>query len=238
MINIKRLFCVSVLLSCFLFSDYVNGQKINKFDKNKKRTGVWKKYYPNKRIRYEGKFKNGKEVGVFKFYDITTSKHPVIIKTFFEANDSVFVQFYTIKGKLQSEGVLDGKKRIGSWQYYFPNGELMSEESYKEGKLDGELLNYYPNGQVTEYTIYKNGKKHGISRKYSSKGILIEELEYKYGKPNGVAKYYELNGKLRETGVYKDGKRIGNWEYYLDGELATEDQKKKKKSTYTRKKEN
>ncbi len=238
MLNIKRLFFVFAFFACFFTNEEIKAQKINKFDKNKKRTGLWKKYYPNKRIRYEGNFKNGKEIGVFKFYDITSSDNPVVLKTFFETNDSVYVQFFTIKGRLQSEGVLFDKKRVGGWQYYFANGELMSEENYKNGSLDGELLNYYPDGQVTEFSNYKNGLKHGISRKYSSKGILIEEVEFKNGKPNGLAKYFELNGNLKETGKYKNGKRDGKWEYYLEGEKASEDDKKKKKSTYTRKKGN
>ena len=94
MINIKRLFFVLAFFACFFTSKNANAQKTNQFNKNKKRTGVWKKYYPNKRIRYVGEFKNGKEVGVFKFYDISTSSHPVIIKTFSKESDSVFVQFY------------------------------------------------------------------------------------------------------------------------------------------------
>ena len=36
----------------------MKAQKINQFDKNKKRTGIWKKYYSNKRIRYVGRFLN------------------------------------------------------------------------------------------------------------------------------------------------------------------------------------
>lgn len=237
MINIKRLIFVFAFFACFFTSEDINAQKTNQFNENKKRTGVWKKYHPNKRIRYVGTFKNGREVGVFKFYDISTSSHPVIIKTFFETNDSVSVEFFTLKGKLESKGFLIGKKRVGAWSYYFPSGELMSKENYIEGKLEGELINYYPNGKVTELSNYKNGLLNGVSKKYSSKGILIEEATYQNGIQNGVAKYFELNGKLKETGVYKDGKRVGKWEYYMDGEVATEADKKKK-SSYTRKKEN
>ncbi|WP_232455938.1 toxin-antitoxin system YwqK family antitoxin [Polaribacter sp. SA4-10] len=207
----------------------MNSQTVNKFDGNKKRTGVWKKYYPNKRIRYVGQFKDGNEVGVFKFYDITNSDHPVIIKSFSESSDSVFVQFYTISGTLQTEGFLDDRKRIGNWKYFYPDGTLLSEENYENGKLHGEQLNYYPKGQVTEFAVYKNGLLHGITSKYSSKGILIEEVDYKNGKPNGIAKYFELNGNLKETGVYKDGKRVGEWNYYLDGEIASEEELKKNK---------
>jgi len=239
MINIKRLFFVLAFFACFFTSSTIKAQKINRFDTNNKRTGVWKKYYSNKKIRYVGKFEKGKEVGVFKFYHITSSDHPVIIKTFFKDSDSLFVQFYTIAGKIETEGVLKGRERVGSWKYFYPNGDLMSEENYKKGKLDGEQLIYYPDGKVTESAIYKNGLKEGVISKYSSKGILIEEIAYKEGTPNGLAKYFELKGGLKETGYYNNGKRVGTWQYYMDGEIATEDElKKKKKSTYTKKKDN
>lgn len=237
MINIKRLTFIFAFLACFFISETTCAQKINQFDENKKRTGVWKKYYPNKRIRYTGQFENGKEVGVFKFYDITTSEHPTIIKTFFDGSDSLFVQFYTLSGKIETEGVLNGRKRVGNWKYFYPDGTLMSEENYKNGKLEGEQLVYYPDGRVTEFSIYKNGLLDGIASKYSSKGVLIEEVTYKEGKPNGLAKYFELNGDLKETGHYKDGKRIGKWEYYMDGEIANE-KDIKKKNTFTKKKGN
>ncbi len=232
MINIKRLIFVSSIFACLFMGGIASAQKINQFDKNKKRTGVWKKYYPNKRIRYQGQFKDGKEIGIFKFYDITTSGFPVITKKYSEFNDSVFVQFFTLKGKLQSKGMMIKKKRVGIWKYYFSNGKLLSEENYIDGILHGELLNYYPNGKVTEHTQYKNGLKHGVSKKYSDSGILIEEVMYENGKPNGLAKYFELSGNLKEKGMYKNGKRAGKWEFYLDGELATEKEKKEKKSKY------
>ena len=88
-----------------------------------------------------------------------------------------------------------------------------------------------------EISFYKNGLLDGVSKKFSSKGVLIEEVTYKNGKPNGLAKYFELNGNLKESGQYKDGKRVGKWEYYMDGEIATDEEIKKKKK-YQKKKEN
>ncbi|QOD61176.1 toxin-antitoxin system YwqK family antitoxin [Polaribacter haliotis] len=230
MINIKRLFFVLAFFACFFISENVKAQKINQFNENKQRTGVWKKYYPNKRIRYTGQFEEGKEVGVFKFYDITNSDHPTIIKTFFYDSDSLFVQFYTLKGSIKTEGILNKRARVGNWKYFYPDGTIMAEENYnKNGEFHGEQLVYYPDGQVTEFSVYENGKLHGTTSKYASNGNLIEEVEYKNGKENGLAQYFELNGKLKEKGVYKDGKRVGKWEYYLDGEIAPEEDKKKKK---------
>ena len=64
MINIKRLIFISLFFSVFFGNNIVFAQKTNQFDANKKRTGVWKKYYKNKRIRYSGEFKDGKEIGI------------------------------------------------------------------------------------------------------------------------------------------------------------------------------
>jgi antitoxin component YwqK of YwqJK toxin-antitoxin module len=229
MILTKRLFLVFTFFACYLTIEDCNAQKTNQFNANNKRTGVWKKYHPNKRIRYTGKFENGKEIGVFKFYDMTTSKTPVIIKTFFKDSDSLFVKFYTVKGTIKSEGALKGRKRVGNWKYFHANGALLSEENYKNGELHGAQLVYYVKGQITESSQYKNGFLEGVSRKFSSKGILIEEITYKNGIPNGLAKFFELNGDLKETGVYKDGERDGNWKYYLEGEIASEAARKKSK---------
>lgn len=235
MINIKRLFFVFAFFACFFISEEFTAQEINQFDKNNKRTGIWKKYHSNKRIRYTGEFKNGKEIGVFKFYDITSSKFPITIKSFSKNSDSVFVQFYRLNSKIKSEGFLIGRKRAGNWKYFYVDGKLMSEENYKDGKLHGKQTIYYTNGKITESSFYNNGLKEGVTSKYSIKGILIEEITYNNGKPNGVAKYFELNGNLKETGSYKNGKRVGKWEYFMDGEIATEEEKKNK-NKFTKKK--
>ena len=229
MLNVKRLLFVSVIFTFFFSSNKINAQKINQFNENKQRIGTWIKHYPNDKIRYSGQFEDGKEIGVFKFYDISSSDYPVIIKTYSKNKDEVLVQFYTLKGTLQSKGSFLDKDRIGDWVYFFTDGKIMSEEVYKQGKLEGKLVNYYPNGKETEITFYKDGLKDELSQKYSSDGILIEEITFKKGKQNGPAKYFELNGNLKEAGSYKDGKRVGEWEYYLDGEVSTEKELKKKK---------
>jgi antitoxin component YwqK of YwqJK toxin-antitoxin module len=226
MLKIKSLVFVCCFVVSFFSTTEVNGQRINQFNKNKKRTGVWKKYYKNKRIRYIGRFKNGKEVGTFKYYDIRTSKFPTAIKKFEPKNDSAYVKFFTLSGKLRSKGWMILRNRVGKWTYYFPNGKLFSEEFYENGKLEGVVKNYYKNGKVLEETSYQNGMKNGASKKYSDSGVLIEEVTFKDNVLNGEAKYYELNGNLREKGMYRGGKRYGKWEFYLDGEIINEKKKK------------
>ncbi len=223
MINIKRLFFVSLFFLCFLNIPSVYAQRYNQFDKNKKRTGVWKKYYPNKRIRYIGTFKDGKEIGTFKFYSMSFSRHPEAIKVFHKDSDSVTVKYFYDNAKLKGKGMLFGRKKVGKWVYYYKRGGLFSEENYVDGKLSGKVIVYFKsNGKITEEAEYKDGLLNGHVKNYSDKGILLEDVIYKNGKANGLAKYYELNGNLKEKGLYKDGIRIGKWEFYLDGEAVDE----------------
>lgn len=234
MINIKRLFILQLLFFFFLSANSIaqKTQKINQVDEKGRKTGVWKKYYNNRKIRYQGQFKEGKEVGTFKFYSRASSYHPVIIKNYSSVSDSASVQFFNIDGNLKSNGYMIGKNREGKWEYFFSNGKKLSEEFYANGKLDGVLKNYYNNGKLTEETYYKNGLKNGISKKYTENGILIEETTYVDGKVNGPAKYFDLKGNIKETGSYKDGKKIGKWNFYMDGEIVT----KKKRNTHSVKK--
>ena len=229
MINIKRLFFVALFFSCFLCVSTLEAQRYNQFDKNKKRTGVWKKYYPNKRIKYIGTFKDGKEVGTFKFYSMSFTRIPEAIKMFHKNSDSVTVTYFYDKGKLKGKGMLYGRKKVGKWIYYYKKGPVFSEEFYVDGKLSGKSIVYFKsNGKVAEEATYKNGVLHGHSKNFSDKGVLIEDVIYKNGKANGLARYFELSGGLKERGVYKNGIRVGKWEFYLDGEIV--DAKKKKES--------
>lgn len=236
MLRRKNLFLGLLFLICFIFSNAINAQKINQFNANNERTGVWRKYHSNKKIRYEGKFKNGKEIGVFKFYHITTSKHPIVIKEYYKNSDSLHVKFFTTRGELQSEGMMVNRNRVGKWLYFFPDGVVLSEENYKDGKLEGESITYYHSKKIAESTFFKNGLKSGVNKKFSDDGTLIEEVNFKNGKENGLAKNFDLKGDLLEKGTYKDGKRVGNWEFYINGEIATEKEKKALRESY--KKEN
>jgi antitoxin component YwqK of YwqJK toxin-antitoxin module len=227
MINIKRLFFVCLLFSCFLFSNSIKAQNYNKFDENKKRTGTWKKYYPNKRLRYIGKFENGKEVGLFKFYSMTSSLYLEATKTFHKDSDSVSVKYFHENGKKRGNGMLFGRDKVGKWIYYYKEGTVFSEEFYIEGKLSGNVIIYFKsNGKIAEQSEYKDGLLHGSTKNYSDQGVLIEDVLFQNGKANGLASYYELSGSLKERGNYKDGKRIGKWEFYLDGEIVDDKQKK------------
>ncbi|MGB5264007.1 MAG: toxin-antitoxin system YwqK family antitoxin, partial [Lutimonas sp.] len=157
------------LLIVFLIIHPVFSQgEVNQLNKNGEREGVWEKYYDNNRLRYRGTFKNGREVGTFKYYSAASSDHPVIIKEFDANSDLADVKFYTEAGVLESEGQMKGKDRVGKWIFYHTDGKsVMSEENYVNGKLDGTYKTYFQDGSPTEIANYKNGLLDGNYKKYA-----------------------------------------------------------------------
>lgn len=200
--------------------------KINQFDADGNRHGVWKKYFSNDRVRYTGNFNHGKEIGVFKYYSASNSDNPIIIKKYHKNDDFADVQFLTTKGVLESEGKMKGKNREGKWLFYHPDGKsVMSEENYIDGKLHGVYKTFYLTGEPTEISFYKDGLKDGNYKKYSIKGFLYQDFNYKRGKLNGMAIYYSRKtGDLIKKGPFKNDQRVGTWENYVDGELVSTEQ--------------
>lgn len=217
----KKLYHTSLLFFLILLVSGISmaQEKINQLDAQGRRTGIWKKYYDNKNIRYEGQFMAGKEIGVFNYYGEFNSKHPNIVKTFSKGSDSAKVNFFYDDGTLQSEGSMSGINRFGKWIYYNTDGKtIVSEENYENGLLNDISTTYFSAGKKAQTATYKNGELHGDLLRYSSEGILLDDLHYENGKLHGLAKYYDVAGKLVRKGIYENDQKVGNWEYFENGE--------------------
>ncbi len=199
--------------------------EINQMDAEGKRDGLWKKKYPGtKQVRYEGTFKHGKEVGTFKFYCEDCKKQPSVVKEFKTGNSISEVKYYTPKGKLVSEGKMDGRNRIGEWLYYPKKySTVMTKEFYKNGKLDGKKFTYYPNGKVTEEINYSKGIKEGENNHYSPEEVLLKKMTYRNDLLVGEVFHYDASGSLMIEGFYKEGRKNGLWKYYKHGKLILEE---------------
>lgn len=186
---------IRLVIFVFIFSSTLNAQtKVNEFNAEGKRIGVWEKYYDNGSLRYKGQFENGKEVGVFKFYNEDAPEHPIIIKEFIAHSTIAKVMFYLKDGTLQSTGELVGKNRVGKWIFYYENGIKSSEENYVKGQLSGPYKLFYENGVLAEFTHFEEGEREG------------------------KASYYNLKGALLGSGAFSNDEKIGEWEYFEEGD--------------------
>ena len=226
-----------LLLFIFVFGTGFS-QEINQFDKEGKRHGKWKKFFKGtKKIRYEGQFEHGKEVGVFKFYHKEPKgNHPSLIKTFKINSDVADVKYYTSTGVLISKGQLKEKGRVGKWTVYHKDSKIIAEvEFYENGKLQGEKTSYYKDGKVLQVENYNNGQLNGKKQIFDHEGRLIKDLNYTNGKIDGYFAEYE-DGKKILTGKYQMGKPRGVWKYYKNGKLLeTKDYTKTNNPKYKKK---
>lgn len=214
----------NVILLFFLTFSVIAQEKINQFDAQGNRHGLWKGTHKESgRARYEGAFNHGKEIGVFKYFDDTKAGTLIATRDFSKGDGSCYAVFFDQKGYTVSEGRLLNKIPEGQWKYYhFESKSIMNIEFYKKGTLDGNKKVFYPNGTIAEETNYKLGVKNGLAKTFSDKGKLIDEHVYKNGQFNGLASYYDGNGNKLYEGTYKEGKRVGIWKFYDNNKVINE----------------
>lgn len=224
-IDMKKLSLIFFFGIILLCTNAFPQSEINQMDAQGQRHGLWQKTYPgSKQLRYEGTFEHGKEVGEFKFYCAECKDKPSVVKDFSSKDDIANVKYFTIKGKLVSEGKMKAKDRIGEWLYYHEKTKaVMTSENYENGMLHGKVVTYYPNGKITEESNYKKGIKEGENNYYSPDGVLLKKLFYKDDELQGEAFYYDGYGNVIIEGFYKNGKKHGLWKYYKDGKVTLEE---------------
>ena len=196
-------------------------QDFNKLDSDGKKQGLWKGFYEqSKRLRYEGTFDHGKEVGLFKFFDDTKAGTVIATRAFNTNDNSCFTIFYNQKNNKVSEGKVVNKQFEGEWKYYHENSpKIMTTEFYVNGKLNGVRKVYYLSGKIAEETPYVDGLKHGNYKKYTETDIILEETIYKNGEYDGPAIFRDSNNQIAGQGLFKNGKKVGMWKILEKGKL-------------------
>ena len=214
---------VFIFVLCFSAGNLF-AQEINQKDANGLRQGVWKKKYPrSSQLRYEGQFKDNKEIGTFKFYCENCGTQPFCVKEF-TGDGMSLVSYFTKEGALVSKGKMKEKKRVGEWLTYHENSDtVMTREFFSDGKLTDTKTVYTASGEVVETTSYVDGKKEGLSNYYAPRGILLKKVTYKNDLLHGPAVYYSAKGRITMEGNYKEGVNHGIWKYYKEGRFLFEE---------------
>ena len=199
--------------------------EVNKFDANGKKVGLWKGVFEDtKRPRYEGTFDQGKEVGLFKFFDNTKASNLIATREFNTVDNSAYTIFYDVNKNKISEGKVLNKLYEGLWIYYHKSSKvIMTSENYKNGKLDGTKTIHFKSGKVAEISNYKNGILDGIYIKNDESGVALEESFYVNGELNGITIYRAPDGLVVAKGKFRKGLKVGIWQFFENGKLESED---------------
>ncbi len=213
-----------LLLAALLFTVAAVAQDFNKTDRKGRRQGNWRDYYANGQLRYEGKFKNDKCKGTFRYYDEQGKLKAT--NEFDKSGEKALNKTYAPNGRVVATGYYQNQKKEGEWKYFDAySGQLLMVEDNKDGKVDGWSRLYNPNnGKLAEETQFVNGKPQGQCKKYSDTGVLVMECQYRNGLLDGPAKTYYASGALKEEGQYTKGEKSGVWKTYNeDGDVILEE---------------
>ena len=196
----------------------------NKLDEKGLKHGVWRGFFEeSKRLRYQGTFDHGKEIGTFNYFDDTKEASLIGVRVFEPNDNSVYTTFFDQKKNIVSEGKSVNKLKEENWKYYHEaSKEIMTLEIYKLGKLEGIRTVYYKTGKIAEETNYKNGIKTGVYKKLTETGIELELANYKNNEYDGLATYKDPENNIVSQGNFKNGKKAGIWKFYKSGKFDSQ----------------
>jgi antitoxin component YwqK of YwqJK toxin-antitoxin module len=226
---------------------YKNGfiyasEKINRFNSEGRKTGVWRELYPTGVTKEEGNWTNGLKNGIFKLYkkngDLDRlEKYEDGIKI--EGDEQTMIlevrqQFYE-SGNVKERGSYKEGKKQGTFRFYDENGNetgaalYVEDQKIGEGKIDstgqrqGDWKLYYPSGELRAQGAYVNGLKEGDWMFFFSNGKQEQKGAYKVDLPVGAWKWYYTSGALHRDELYRKGKEDGRAiEYDSTGKVINE----------------
>ncbi len=124
---------------------------------NNKRTGLWKRYWPNGNVMSEINYVMGRPRGEYKTY------YP--------------------SGKVEEHGHWDLDRNTGGFKRFHPNGKPAQEFTFNAyGQRDGEQRYYHENGQLAVKVNIVEGKEEGKLLRYDPDGKVIHEAEFENGR--------------------------------------------------------
>lgn len=160
-----------------------------------KRSGEWKDYYPDGKLRATGNYIDNLRSGKWTFY-----YH---------------------NGRIEQQGEYIKGKENGIWTWYYDNGNIWREESYFNGKEDGVMMEYSENQKLITKGDWVDGEREG--EWYYRVGDHIEVGNYITGLKDGKWKYFYNDSTLKYEGNYYQGSADGNHKlYYENGNIKEE----------------
>jgi len=194
-------------------------QRINRFDKTNKKTGIWIEFFDKYQTKKETQFENDLKNGFQKEYD--------------NKGNLIKIEKY-INGILQINA--EELKRPEIVKEYYSNRKIKRQGAYIDGKSVGMHILFDSTGTLKKGTIYENGikisegivdsnnLKQGVWKEYYVTGELKSEGEYEDNIKVKSWNYFFANGKLEQKGNYVKGKPNSTWRWYFEtGNLLREE---------------
>lgn len=160
-------------------------EKLNRFDSQGKKAGLWQEYHDNGKVKEEGIWFDGKKNGLFKVFD--------------RKGELIRFDRY-VDGEMVSDNEAGFLPEVR--KEFHESGELKLVGTYRDDSKQGVFREYDLQGNIISSVIYENNEKTG-------EGIVDA-----VGMKQGQWILYFPGGEIRAKGRYIDGKREGEWAYF------------------------
>jgi antitoxin component YwqK of YwqJK toxin-antitoxin module len=188
---------------------------------------VFKAYFDDGGVRYEGGYINGMPMGThYKFHQSRRCDTILVyidsleknVKQFSCYNISVADSAFNFQdGYLIEKGPVDSlRRRQKEWIEYNITGEFRSKGTYVDDKRVGSWEFFYPNQKTEQKGKYdKKGRLQGPWIWYYNNGNVLMKENYQNDKLQDGYEEYTEDGKLITKGEYLDGEKEGPWFYQI-----------------------
>jgi antitoxin component YwqK of YwqJK toxin-antitoxin module len=187
---------------------------------------IFKQYYDDGTLKYEGPYADGYPVGTHYHYRQKFQCDSLL----FRRDDSTEIWIHKWicrnvpvpdsaitynEGTVIERGPVDSiRQKTGIWIEFHNTGEFRAKGLCAAGNRIGEWIFYYPNGKVEQKGLYdKKGRPKGIWKWYYENEALMREESYVNGKREGPMTDYGEDGKILTKGEYFDNMQEGIWVY-------------------------
>ena len=189
---------------------------------------VFKAYYEDGNIKYEGGYVNGVPMGMHFSYRLSRRCDSVSI--YVDSIDAHIKQFKCFfialpdsafnyqEGYLIERGPVDSlRRRQKEWIEYNITGEFRSKGTYVDDKRIGSWEFFYPDQKLEQKGKYdKKGRMQGPWNWYYNNGTLLMKENYQNDKLEGTYEEYTEDAKLITKGEYLDNEKEGPWFYQIN----------------------
>jgi len=214
---------------------YKNGliyseEKINRYNRNSQRTGLWVDLRDNKKLKEEGNYVNGLKEGTFKVYNKQGEFWKFeyyelgVLKENTEETEFIKIQkFYDSKGRIIEQGGIKNGLKHGVFQTLDSTGNIIFSRLYlndikqAEGRFDslnreiGEWKYFFPDGSIRSIGSYSIAKKTGDWKYYFENGKLEQTGKFENNLVTGKWMWYYSNGIVLREEYYRKGKLDGHY---------------------------
>lgn len=192
------------------------------------RHGGFLRNHPNGRPAVEGRYLNGRPVGIWSWWDDEghllrqIRKDGQFEEQLFgeDIHDPNTVYVNTAKQRV-AQGILKFDKGHGRWSYWFPDGMLKAQGNFLGGIPEGRWVTYYEDGQIRGIDEYQLGLPHGLYMRAYPSGQEQVRGRMDHGLRVGTWDFWYANGQKKAEGGYDNDREEGEWRYWdRDGKLT------------------